>query len=132
MPAAVNLIEDNSLRVTADGFKINVRENWYRSLPLSCIEKVTISVDGVEIPPRDIWFGNNKDLHSLQDLEKLTGEYWYVQDSASLHVKWPGMMTAGKTYTIEVEITLRAPYIMVGPGKFLSMLTKHSSVQVAE
>ena len=132
MPSAVNLIEDNSLRVTANGFKINVRENWYRSLPLSCIEKVTVAVDGEEIPTGDIWFGINNAMHPLQDLEKLIGEYWYVQDSASLQVKKPGVMVPGKTYTVEVEITLRAPYILVGPGKFLTMPTKFACVQVAE
>jgi hypothetical protein len=131
MPAAVPLIEDHSLRVTPEGFTINVRENWYRSLPLSCIENVKIIVDGEEFPPKDVSFGINNALYPLKDLANKSGEYWYVQDSASLLVRRPGKIAAGETHTIEVEIVLRAPYIMVGPGKFLTMPTKFSTVQVA-
>jgi hypothetical protein len=130
MPA-VTLIEDNSLRATPDGFEVKVRLNWYRSLPLSCVENVRLSVDGVEITPEDIFFGIDDRSYSLKDMPDLTGETWYVQDSATLQVKNPGKVVSGETHTIEAEITLRAPYIMVGPGKFLTMPTRYSSTQVA-
>jgi hypothetical protein len=131
MPAAVALIEDNSLQVIVDGFAIKVRENWYRSLPLSCIEKISVAVDGEDIPSDNISFRINDHLYPLRDLEKKIEEYWYIQDSATLQVKHPGKIVAGETHTIEVEIALRAPYIMVGPGKFLTMPTKYSIIQVA-
>lgn len=130
MPA-VTLIEDNSLRATPHGFEVKARLNWYRSLPLSCVENVRLSLDGVEIVPVDIFFGINDHSYSLQDLPNLTGGTWYVQDSAILQVKQPGKVVPGETHTIEAEITLRAPYIMVGPGKFLTMPTRYSSTQVA-
>jgi Domain of unknown function (DUF6379) len=131
MPTAISLIEENSLRITADGFQVKVRENWYRSLPLSCIEKVAVTLDGVQVSQEAVRFGVNGSLRTLQELEDLTTETWYVQDSAILHVRQPGKLSAGQTYTIEVEIILRAPYILVGPGKFLTLPTKHKSVQVA-
>jgi hypothetical protein len=131
MPAAVSLIEENSLRITADGFQVKVRENWYRSLPLSCIEKVSVSVDGAQVPSVAIRFGVNGSLRSLLELEEVTGETWYIQESATLHIQQPGKLVVGKTYSVEVEITLRAPYIMIGPGKFLSMPTKCVSSMAA-
>ena len=131
MPFAVDLIENNSLRATPGGFEIKVRLNWYRSLPLSCIENIRLSVDSEDIAPEDISFGINTHSYPLKDMADLSGETWYVQDSAVLQVKESGKVASGETHTIEAEITLRAPYIMVGQGKFLTMPTRQSSVQVA-
>ena len=130
MPA-VTLIEDNSLRATPHGFEVKARLNWYRSLPLSCVETVRLSLDGVEIAPADISFGINDHSYSLHEMPELNGETWYVQDSVILQVKKAGKVIPGETHTIEVEIALRAPYILVGPGKFLTMSTRYSSTQVA-
>jgi len=131
MPAAVSLIEENSLRITAHGFKVKVRLNWYRSLPLSCVEKVCLKVDGEEIAPGSIAFGINEHSYSLEDLGTKTGEYWFVQDSAVLTVTHPEKIARGMEHALEAEITLRAPYILVGPGKFLTMPTRYSTIQVA-
>lgn len=131
MPAAVPLIEENSLRATPDGFEVKVRLNWYRSLPLSCVENVRLILDGEEITPEEISFGINDHVYPVKDLVEKNGEYWFVQDSAVLKVSRPGMITPGDSHTIEAEITLRAPYILVGSGKFLTMPTRYSTVQVA-
>jgi hypothetical protein len=131
MPAAVTLIEDDSLRTTPDGFEVKVRLNWYRSLPLSCIERVSLVLDGQAIDPASISFAVNDHAYPLNDMPSLTGEYWYIQDSAVLQVRQPSLVAAGEPHTIEAEITLRAPYIMVGPGKFLTMPTRYTTVQVA-
>lgn len=131
MPAAVTLIEDNSLRATLDGFEVKVRLNWYRSLPLSCVEQVSLVLNGQVIEKDAISFAVNGHVYRVQDMLSLIGEYWYVQDSAILQVRQPGLVASGESHTIEAEITLRAPYILVGPGKFLTMPTRDVSVQVA-
>ena len=131
MPDAITLIEANSLRATPQGFEIQVRLNWYRSMPLSCVEKVRLGIDGEEIAAEAIWFQINAHQYSLQEMADKTGEYWFVQDSATLLVKEPGRIAPGEEHTIEAEITIRAPYILVGPEKFLTMPTKFTSVQVA-
>lgn len=131
MPFAVPLIEENSLRATPDGFEVKVRLNWYRSLPLSCVEKVRLVIDGEEISPERIVFGINEHCYPLTALETKTAEYWFVLDSALLKVTAPGGITGGEEHDLEAEITLRAPYILVGPGKFLTMPTRYSAVQVA-
>ena len=131
MPATIKLIEDNSLRVNPEGFELKVRLNWYRSMPLSCVERVYLAIDSQEVPAEAISFGINGHWYQMSELANLTGEYWYVQDSASLQVRQPGKIAQGETHTLEAEITLRAPYIVVGPGKFLTMPTRHTTTQVA-
>ncbi len=95
------------------------------------MEKVRLKLDGEEIAPESIAFGINEHSYSLEDLGTKTGEYWFVQDSAVLTVTHPEKVARGREHTLEAEITLRAPYILVGPGKFLTMPTRVSTVQVA-
>ncbi len=127
----MDLIEENSLKVTGDGFEVKARLMWYRSLPLSCIEKVSLAVDGKEIEPQAIRFGINDSVYPLDELEELVDQTWFVQDSARLIVQKPGLISKGQRCKIEAEIVLRAPYIMVGPDKFLTMPTPYSAFQVA-
>jgi hypothetical protein len=127
----INLVEDNSLKVMDDGFELRARLLWYRSLPLSCVEKVSLAVDGEVIDPQDICFEINDHLYQLNELEELVDQTWFVQDSARIFVKKHGMISKGQEYKIDAEIVLRAPYISVGPGKFLTMPTQYTVVQVA-
>jgi hypothetical protein len=127
----IKLIEDNSLKVTQDGFEVKARLLWYRSLPLSCVENVSLAINGEPIDQQAIYFGINNTLYQLDELENLVDQTWFVQDSARLCVKKTGMVSKGQACAIEAEIVLRAPYIMVGPDIFLTMPTTYSVTQIA-
>jgi hypothetical protein len=129
--AAVPLIEDNSLRATENGYEIQLRLLWYRTLPLSCIEKVQLTLDGQPVDPGLLRFGINDRQFRLAELEELVEEYWFVQDAASLEVLQPGKVSRGESHTLEVELALRFPYIPIGPGKFLTNISKLTVTQVA-
>ncbi len=131
MGTLMKIIPDGSLRATVDGYEIAARLNWYRSLPLSCVEKVSVSLDGRPVDPGKIRFGINGHEYRLEELDNLVEEFWFVQDTAVLHVLQAGAVASGETHTLEVEITLRFPYIPVGSGKFLTTPTKSTSTQVA-
>lgn len=127
----IQLIESDSLKVTEGGFEIKARLMWYRSLPLSCVEKVSLAVNGQLIEPQAIQFGINDHLYALDQLERLVDQNWFVQDSARLVINKPGLVSKGREYNLEAEIVLRAPYIMIGPQVFLTMPTQYSVSQVA-
>ena len=129
--ASVQLIADNSLRVTPEGYEVQVRLRWYRSLPLSCVETVRLALDGEWVDPTQIAFGINEQNYQLDELDDLVEEFWFVQDSAFLRVNQPGKISSGEEHTIEVEINCRAPYIKIGPGKYLTIVNDYSSTQVA-
>lgn len=131
MPA-VPLVEDNSLRVTDDGFEVQLRLPWYRSLPLSCIEKIQLTLDGQIVDTSLLRFGVNDRQFSLAELDDLVEEFWFVQDSAKLRVLQPGQLASGESHNVEVELTLRFPYIPIGPGKFLINTNKYSVTQVVK
>jgi len=127
----VKIVEDNSLRATADGYQVEIRLNWYRSLPLSCIEEVRLSLDGQPVPPEEIRFAINGHEYKLDELPRLADEFWFVLDPAVLQVRDPGKVAAGQSHTVEAEVAFRAPYIVIGPGKFLTRTESYTTTQVA-
>jgi len=131
MADTFKLIEGNSLRVNEGGFEFLVHLDWYRSLPLSCIVSIKVKVDRVEIDPQLISFGVNDHEYPLADLENHYEEFWFIQDGARVIVSHPGMISTGETHEVWVETSVFAPYIPIGPGKFLTVTSNFSSVQVA-
>ena len=59
MGAQVKLIREDSLRVVEDGYAFDVRLNWYRSLPLSSVDIVSVKLDGETISIDQIAFEIN-------------------------------------------------------------------------
>jgi len=131
MAEAIQLVEDHSLRVTDTGYEVQLRLLWYRSLPLSCIERIEFSLDGQSVDPNLIRFGINGHQYRLDELADLVEEYWFIQDSASLSVSQPGKVVTGNTYNVKLDLSLRFPYIPIGPGKFLTNINQYSAAQVA-
>lgn len=130
MGASVKLIVEDSLRVLENGYAFDVRLNWYRSLPLSSVEILEVKLDGQPVPPDSIEFQINQRHYSLKDLLEKFDEYWFVQDHAGLLIRQPGRVLLGEMHSIEVEISLRFPYMMIGPGRFLTNVTHYATSQV--
>jgi hypothetical protein len=131
MREIVRVVEENSLRVTETGFEVQLRLKWYRSLPLSCIEKLQLSLDGQPVDQGLMRFGINGHQYRLEELKELVEEFWFIQDSAILSIIQPGIVRRGESHKIEVELAMRYPYIPIGPGKFLTQINKYSAAQVA-
>jgi hypothetical protein len=123
MGAQVKLIREDSLRA--------VRLNWYRSLPLSSVDIISVKLDGEAVCSDQIMFEINGHQYSQAELLDHYEEFWFVQDFAVLHVRQPGKVNSGEKHTLEAEISLRFPYMQIGPGKFLTNVTQFKSTQVA-
>jgi hypothetical protein len=131
MGASFRIVEDDSLRMTEGGYEVRIRLNWYRSLPLSCVEAVRLALDGKWVDPDKIRFKINDHNYRLSELAEQVEEFWFVQDSATLYVNQPGKVTTGEMYSIEVEIGFRAPYIPIGPDKYLVNTGTFKTTQIA-
>ncbi len=131
MGASVNLIRENSLQVAEDGYTFQIRLNWYRSLPVSCVGILSLKLDGEPVPLDNIRFEINEHSYALEQLNNHYEEFWFVQDFAGVHVHQPGRIAPGETHTLDAEVALRAPYISVGPGKFLTNITQQAATLVA-
>ncbi len=129
--SAVKIIEDDSLRVTPSGFEIKVRYRWYRTLPLSCMEYLELAVDGEPVDRECIRFAINGKSYELHEMADLVEEYWFILDAATLQVELPGRIRPGQPHRLDLSLGMRAPYIRTGPGRFLTIINRYSTTQVA-
>ncbi len=127
----MRIVEDNSLRATDDGFAIGLRLDWYRSLPLSCLEQLEISLDGQPIDKKDMIFEINGHRYSFAELEDKIYEQWFVQDTLWVRVHRPGSVKPGEEHKVDALLAMRRPYMVVGPGKCLVLTSTCSDKQVA-
>ncbi|MCB9420062.1 MAG: hypothetical protein H6667_09670 [Ardenticatenaceae bacterium] len=127
----VPLVEDGSLMVTEAGCEIRLRLKWYRSLPLSCIEKLELSIDRMPVPPEMMRLGINEHSYRMDELADLVEEFWFVQDTAVLSIQPAKEVTRGETHQLDLVLALRFPYIPVGNGRFLTHFNHYSAAQVA-
>ncbi|SAK86348.1 hypothetical protein AWB79_06054 [Caballeronia hypogeia] len=119
------VVSDNGLRATETGFAIDVRLPWYRSLPLSTVDVAEISLNGETIALEDVTFELDGECIKPTELRSLTDRWWYVLDSAFLHVKHAPMQP-GTAHNVAVTLAVRPPYI-----KGLVRLTKTEKRLVA-
>ena len=104
------VISDNGLSVTDTGVDIDIRVPWYRALPVSVVGVTDVEIDGKRIDLTSLTFEVNGKTFRLDELSKQYSEWWYVLDSAFLHV--PGIsVEPGTEHQVKVTVSIRPPYI---------------------
>ena len=104
------VVSDNGLKALSNGCSISIRVPWYRSLPLSVFEVMDVSLDGCSVPLDQVQFSIEGETFPLSDLERRTGEVWYVLDDAYLNVS--GVNVAqGEEHDVAVTLAIYPPYI---------------------
>jgi hypothetical protein len=97
------------VRRTATGAVLDLRLPWYRALPLSTVEVASLRIDGREVPAERLRFELNDRTYPLSEIGEQVKEYWFVTDSAFLHVEDPALLADG--HTVELTLNLYPPYI---------------------
>jgi hypothetical protein len=114
MTLAAAMLDDDALRATADGFELDVHLGWYRSLPLSSLEQVELTVAGEPVAREEIRFALDGDDYALDALPERFEQIWFVLDAATLRVARP-LVRRGEQAEVRVRLVNRIPYILVGP-----------------
>jgi hypothetical protein len=119
------VISDGGLKISANGFTVDIRIPWYRSLPLSTVSIGELKVDGELISAERIRFELNGKTFAIDELRDHPEEWWFVLDSALLNVA--GIeLSNGSSHSVSVAVGVRPPYI---PGFFrLTECTKQLTV----
>lgn len=120
------VITDGGLKGTRAGFSLDIRVPWYRSLPVSTVSIAELKVDGQAIPADDIRFEVNGKTWGLEELRSHPEEWWFVLDSAFLHVGGK-KLEPGSEHKVSVTVGIKPPYI---PGFFrMTECTKQLKVE---
>lgn len=126
------LIEADTLRPSADGFTTDLRLPWYRALPLSCVERMAVRVDGQPVPEGDVTLTlAGEGPYTLPELAAHTDTYWYVLDSAQLSVKSDAATQPGE-HAIDVDFGLYIPYLPVNGAPLKNLDSNSAILKVAD
>lgn len=107
----------NTVVAGIQGVLIRVRLTSYRSLPLSCIETIEISVDGVTADPSSVRLILNGRSHRLEELAHLSEVWWFILDYADLFVPLAAPLKAG-THEVKGDLVTVEPYMTAGRFSF--------------
>ena len=81
------VIEEGTLLDDDDSISFDIRIPWYRSLPLSCVEGLDVTVDGTSVPAADdVRIAFDDTTYGLDELPPLYDDWWQVTDPARVTV----------------------------------------------
>jgi len=110
------LIHDDSLRVHPEGYALRLTIPWYRSLWLSSVTSLDLTVDGEEVPAEDIVFELEGTRYRLDELQAQHDVLWYLQQHPLLIVRRDEPFALGETHEVTLLGQLRLPYMQIAPG----------------
>lgn len=118
-----SVLRPDSLVATSEGAEIAVRLAWYRSLPLSCVTRLEVSLDGTKIPRDRMQLELNGKRFGLEEFADASDEWWFIQDPGIVHVRAAPAVAEGQDVDVTVVLDQRIPYILVGPDMALPTST---------
>jgi hypothetical protein len=125
MTLEASVLRPEAVHATPDGYEIDVHLPWYRSLPLSCLEDISLRLGDVSIDRADLHVRHHGRDLALDDLVDLVDEQWFVQDALRVLVaKKAGAAAAGDSLDVDVTLATRIPYIIIGPDTALVQRTR--------
>jgi hypothetical protein len=124
MTLEANVLHEDAVRATPDGYEIDVHLAWYRSLPLSCVEDVSVTMDGHTAGRQELTVRYDGRELSLDDLAGLVDDWWFVQDPLTVVVPDASPRPAGTQCDLAVALATRIPYIIIGPDVALVQRTE--------
>ena len=99
------------------GCLVAVRLTSYRALPLSCLEKISLSIDETPIDPSRIELVLGEHAYTLDQLPTLSRVWWFILDVGHLRVRLDKPL-ALTSHRVRGELVTVEPYISNGRFHF--------------
>ena len=124
MATGDTVLTDDSLIRRPEGLGIALTVPWYRSLWLSSVSDIAVSVDGREIPKDDLRVELGERTFGVDELAEQWDVLWFIQDRLVVVVPLDEPPAAGVEVDVEVTVDLRLPYMQIAPQVYV---TNHAS-----
>jgi len=111
------LLDDASLRTHPDGLALALTLPWYRSLWLSSVSSLRLTVDGQDIPAGNLSLELGGVRYALPDLPAQSETLWYLQEHPLLIATTETPVALGEQHTVRLIGELRLPYMQIAPGQ---------------
>ena len=120
MATGDTVLTDESLTRRSEGLGIALTVPWYRSLWLSSVSNVAVSVEGREIPTEDLRVDLGQQSFSVDELADQWDTLWFIQDRLVVVVPLDEPPAEGSQVDVEVTVDLRLPYMQIAPTKYVT------------
>jgi sugar phosphate isomerase/epimerase len=110
------LIHDDSLRPHPDGLALRLTIPWYRSLWLSSVSSLEVTLDGREVAQSDMRFVLDDRSYALDELPQQSETLWFLQQHPLLVVRRDQPVALGEQHEVTLVGQLRLPYMQIAPG----------------
>ena len=124
MATGDTVLSDDSLIRRPEGLGIALTVPWYRSLWLSSVSDIQVSVEGREVPRSDLRVELGERSHRVEELADQWDVLWFIQDRLVVVVPLAEPPAEGQEVDVEVTVDLRLPYMQIAPQVYV---TNHAS-----
>ena len=115
-----SLFSDKDVRRHPDGIAVSVQLPWYRSLWLSAVDDVAVSVNGASIPREDLRFELQGRTYRIDELPEQSDTLWFLADRPDVIIPLDRVPSAGEKVTVEVVLTMRLLYMQIAPQRYVT------------
>ncbi|WP_019180893.1 C-glycoside deglycosidase beta subunit domain-containing protein [Microbacterium yannicii] len=111
------LLAEDSLRRHPEGLALSLTLPWYRSLWLSSVGALRLTIDGEDVEESDLAFELGGTRYAIHDLAQQSETLWYLQEHPLLIVRRDRPITLGETHEVAILGEMRLPYMQIAPGR---------------
>ncbi|HET6824827.1 MAG TPA: DUF6379 domain-containing protein [Amnibacterium sp.] len=115
-----SLFQAEDVRRRPDGIAVSVQLPWYRSLWLSAVDDVEMTVNGVPVPKDRLWFELEGRSYRIEELPEQSETLWFVADRPDVVAQLDEVPAPGESITVEVVLTMRLLYMQIAPQRYVT------------
>jgi hypothetical protein len=117
-----SLFQASDVRRLPDGsgIAVSVQLPWYRSLWLSAVDDVEVTVNGTPVPKDRIRFELNGTSYRIEELPEQSETLWFVADRPDVVAHLDEVPAPGEAITVEVVLTMRLLYMQIAPQRYVT------------
>ena len=111
-----SLFSEQDVRRVDNGIAVSVQLPWYRSLWLSAVDDVAVTVNGEAIPTDRLRFALQGREYRIEELPEQWDTLWFVADRPDVLIDLGRAPEQDEQLTVEVVLTMRLLYMQIMPG----------------
>ena len=113
------LLSDDSLSVRPEGLAVAIQLPWYRSLWLSSVSDVGVTVGGRPVPADALRVELAGRTYRVAELPDQWDVLWFIQDRLVVVAPLDEPPAPDQPVDVEVTIDIRLPYMQIAPMTYV-------------
>lgn len=101
-----NIVENGK----TTGFQFGARLPYYRSIPLSLLEDLAVSIDGEQVPRDSLQFSVHGNTYTLAQMETEVDDRWNMGEVAYITIPKEGGLPKGE-HQVSLLLNMRIAYL---------------------